>query len=69
MCRFSPSDPLIIGLGLAKVEARYADDLFSGVVVANTVVVIGPMDGATDRHNQASKESKSSCGDCWIAKS
>ncbi|GJU53989.1 hypothetical protein Tco_1227703 [Tanacetum coccineum] len=30
---------LIIGLGLAKVEARYANDVFSGLVAENTVVI------------------------------
>ncbi|GJX95218.1 hypothetical protein Tco_0349804 [Tanacetum coccineum] len=32
---------IITGLGLAKVEARQAMDVFSGVVAANMVVVIG----------------------------
>ncbi|GJT91535.1 hypothetical protein Tco_1080380 [Tanacetum coccineum] len=32
---------LIVGLGLVEVEARYANGVFSGVVAANTVVVVG----------------------------
>ncbi|GJR37203.1 hypothetical protein Tco_1212887 [Tanacetum coccineum] len=37
--------------GLAEVEARYADGVFSRVVAVNTVVVIGLMDGAIDCAN------------------
>ncbi|GKD35351.1 hypothetical protein Tco_1250860, partial [Tanacetum coccineum] len=32
---------LIIGLGLAEVEARYANGVFLGVIMANTVVITG----------------------------
>ncbi|GKB53485.1 hypothetical protein Tco_0904238 [Tanacetum coccineum] len=54
---------LIIGLVLAKVDARYANGVFSRVVAANTVVITGGLSPV------ASKKLKSSCDGCWILKS